>query len=52
MVVWNPGEVAVRRLDDLARHFVCVEAGYILEPLEHDPTGNWRGRQRLSLAAT
>lgn len=51
-VIWNPGEE--HGLADLPadawRHFLCVEAAQIEQPLRLAPDEEWLGRQRLSLA--
>lgn len=50
-VVWNPGEEKAAALADLPpggfRHFVCLEAGVIGEPVTLEPGGSWWGRQTL-----
>jgi glucose-6-phosphate 1-epimerase len=53
-VVWNPGREGAAKLKDLdpggERHFVCVEAGVIQEPVTLGPRRRWAGAQRLSAA--
>lgn len=50
-IVWNPGEHLAARIGDLApgerRHFVCVEAGQVLQPVVLAPGERWRGSQTL-----
>lgn len=51
VVVWNPGEQLCARIADLApddwRHFACVEAGQVLQPVVLGPGETWRGAQVL-----
>lgn len=51
VVVWNPGEQLCARLADLApddwKHFACVEAGQVLQPVVLGPGETWRGSQLL-----
>lgn len=51
VVVWNPGAALATTLKDLApgehQHFLCVEAGQVLQPLVLAPGEVWRGVQRL-----
>jgi glucose-6-phosphate 1-epimerase len=51
-VVWNPGEHLAARIADLAQgdhhHFVCVEAGVVLQPETLAPGKGWSGTQRLT----
>lgn len=50
-VVWNPGCEKARTIPDLSpgseQHFVCVEAGAILQAIELAPGAQWTGRQIL-----
>jgi glucose-6-phosphate 1-epimerase len=50
-VVWNPGAALAATIGDLApgeyRHFVCVEAGQVLQPVHLPPGARWSGTQRL-----
>ena len=50
-VVWNPGEHLAARIGDLApgdhRHFVCVEAGVVLQQETLAPGEGWSGTQVL-----
>ncbi|WP_119154494.1 D-hexose-6-phosphate mutarotase [Caldimonas tepidiphila] len=50
-VVWNPGAEKAAAIADLPeggfRHFVCLEAGVIGEPVTLEPGGSWWGRQTL-----
>ena len=50
-VVWNPGAVKARSLADLTlgaeNHFVCIEAGAIMQAIELAPGAQWTGRQIL-----
>jgi glucose-6-phosphate 1-epimerase len=50
-VVWNPGEHLCARIGDLApddwKHFACVEAGQVLQPVVLGPGERWSGRQLL-----
>ena len=51
VVTWNPGEQLAARIGDLApgdhRHFVCVEAAQVLQPVVLAPGDTWAGMQRL-----
>ena len=51
VVVWNPGEQLATRFGDLSpgdhRHFVCVEAAQIVQPVVLAPGERWMGMQRL-----
>jgi glucose-6-phosphate 1-epimerase len=48
-VVWNPGAEKAAALNDLTpgghRHFLCVEAGAVLEPVVLGPGDCWTGIQ-------
>lgn len=48
-VVWNPGPAKAAALADLPdgdwRHFLCVEAGAVAEPVQLAPGADWAGRQ-------
>lgn len=50
-VVWSPGAHLCARIGDLApddwRHFACVEAGQVLQPVLLHPGERWCGSQRL-----
>ncbi|MET0509737.1 MAG: D-hexose-6-phosphate mutarotase [Burkholderiaceae bacterium] len=50
-VVWNPWHDRSRAIDDLPddgfRHFVCVEAARITNPVTLAEGESWHGRQRL-----
>lgn len=50
-IVWNPGATLCAQLVDLPRdgyrHFVCVEAGQIDEPVVLQPGQQWQGGQHL-----
>lgn len=50
-VVWNPGEHLAARISDLApddwKHFACVEAGQVLQPMLLEPGEVWEGTQVL-----
>ena len=50
-IVWNPGEHLCARIGDLApddwKHFACVEAGQVLQPVVLAPRERWSGRQLL-----
>jgi len=50
-VVWNPGPVLSRRLDDLPdegwRHMLCVEAASIDAPVSLAPGASWEAWQEL-----
>ena len=52
-VVWNPGAALAARMSDLAadeyRHFLCVEAAAIAQPIVLAPGARWRGSQTLSV---
>ena len=51
VVVWNPGEklsAAIADLpDDGFRHYVCVEAASINQPVLLAPGAQWAGWQQL-----
>lgn len=51
VVTWNPGEQLAARIGDLSpgyhRHFVCVEAAQIVQPVVLAPGETWTGMQRL-----
>lgn len=51
VVVWNPGPALAAGLADLGpgqhRHFVCIEAAVVLEPVVLAPGEAWSGCQRL-----
>lgn len=51
VVVWNPGEQLAARIADLSpghhRHFVCVEAAQVIQPVVLAPAEIWTGTQRL-----
>lgn len=51
VVVWNPGAHLGAQIRDLApddwRHFVCIEAAQVLQPVVLAPGEVWRGRQVL-----
>lgn len=51
VVVWNPGATLAASIGDLApgehRHFVCVEAGQVLQPELLHPGDSWMSTQRL-----
>ena len=51
VVVWNPGEQLAARIGDLSpgdhRHFVCVEAAQVVQPVGLAPGERWTGMQRL-----
>ena len=55
-VVWNPGAELAAGLADLGpgehRHFVCVEAARILEPIRLEPGAGWTGAQHLIVEET
>ncbi|MBW8808592.1 MAG: D-hexose-6-phosphate mutarotase [Lysobacter sp.] len=55
-VVWNPGAELAAGLADLGpgehRHFVCVEAARILEPVRLEPGTGWTGAQHLIVGET
>lgn len=50
-IVWNPGEHLCARIGDLAaddwKHFACVEAGQVLQPVVLEAGETWHGRQLL-----
>jgi glucose-6-phosphate 1-epimerase len=52
VVVWNPGRERAAALRDLEpggeRHFVCVEAAVIQEPVTLGPQRRWMGTQTLT----
>lgn len=52
-VVWNPGADKAAALADLApggyRHFVCIEAGAVLQPITLAPGASWQGSQIVSV---
>ena len=51
VVAWNPGEQLAARIGDLSpgdhRHFVCVEAAQVVQPVVLAPGETWAGMQRL-----
>ena len=51
VVMWNPGEQLCARIGDLApddwKHFACVEAAQVLQPVVLAPGESWRGSQLL-----
>ncbi|MFT4178741.1 MAG: D-hexose-6-phosphate mutarotase [Thermomonas sp.] len=51
-VIWNPGERLCARIGDLAlddwQHFVCIEAGQVLQPVVLEPGETWSGMQVLA----
>ena len=51
VVTWNPGEQLAARIGDLSpgdhRHFVCVEAAQVMQPVVLVPGETWTGMQRL-----
>ena len=51
-VVWNPGRERAAALADLdpegERHFLCIEAAAIQEPVTLGPRRRWTGTQRLT----
>ena len=51
VVVWNPGEQLAARIGDLSpgdhRHFVCVEAAQVVQPVVLEAGETWIGVQRL-----
>jgi glucose-6-phosphate 1-epimerase len=51
-VVWNPGRERAAALADLdpggERHFVCVEAAAVQEPVTIGPLRRWTGTQTLT----
>jgi glucose-6-phosphate 1-epimerase len=51
VVVWNPGAQLAARIGDLSpgdhRHFVCVEAAQVVQPVVLGPGEAWTGMQRL-----
>lgn len=53
MVVWNPGPIRARALDDMPddgyRRFVCVEAAKATRPVTLGPGLCWTGVQRLAV---
>jgi glucose-6-phosphate 1-epimerase len=52
-VVWNPGQVGSAAIDDLPpdgyKHFICVEAAAVEQPVQLLPGQRWFGLQRASL---
>ncbi|MGO1072248.1 D-hexose-6-phosphate mutarotase [Lysobacter sp. CA199] len=52
-VVWNPGAELAASLGDLGagehRHFVCVEAASVLQPVRLEPGAAWTGAQILTV---
>lgn len=54
VVVWNPGAELAAGLRDLGageqRHFVCVEAACVAEPVQLMPGALWQGLQTLTVA--
>lgn len=55
-VVWNPGAELAAGLADLGagehRHFICVEAARIIEPIRLQPGAEWTGAQHLIVEET
>lgn len=55
-VVWNPGAELAAGLADLGagehRHFICVEAARIIEPVRLEPGAGWTGAQHLIVEET
>jgi glucose-6-phosphate 1-epimerase len=51
-VIWNPGPERCATIadlpDDAWRHFVCIEAGAIEQPISLAPGATWRGVQRMT----
>ena len=51
-VVWNPGRERAAALADLdpggERHFVCIEAAAVQEPVTLGPRRRWMGSQTLT----
>lgn len=51
-VVWNPGRERAAALADLdpggERHFVCIEAAAVQEPVTVGPRQHWEGTQTLT----
>lgn len=51
-VVWNPGPERCATIadlpDDAWRHFVCIEAAAVEQPISLAPGETWRGIQRLT----
>ena len=51
VVTWKPGEQLGARIGDLSpgdhRHFVCVEAAQVVQPVVLAPGETWTGMQRL-----
>jgi glucose-6-phosphate 1-epimerase len=51
-VVWNPGSERAAALADLdpggERHFVCIEAAAVQEPVTLGPRRHWEGTQTLT----
>jgi glucose-6-phosphate 1-epimerase len=51
-VVWNPGRERAAALADLdpggERHFVCIEAAAVQEPITIGPRRRWTGTQTLT----
>jgi glucose-6-phosphate 1-epimerase len=52
-VVWNPGDEAAAKIDDIgpgeARHFLCVEAAQVERPVLLEPGQSWSGSQVLRI---
>ncbi|MES2831430.1 MAG: D-hexose-6-phosphate mutarotase [Pseudomonadota bacterium] len=52
-VIWNPGAGKAAALRDLQkeeyRHFVCIEAATIIQPIVLGPGTEWRGTQLLKI---
>lgn len=52
-VIWNPGAGKAAALSDLQpeghRHFVCIEAAAVMQPLQLAPAASWRGTQTLRI---
>lgn len=53
VVVWNPGTTKAAALTDLEpggeRHFVCIEAACVGQPVCVNPTASWSGTQTLTV---
>ncbi len=51
VVVWNPGAIGAKALNDMAddeyRHMLCVEAAQVDKPVLLAPGEQWRGEQYL-----
>jgi glucose-6-phosphate 1-epimerase len=52
-VVWNPGEAAAAKIDDIgpgeASHFLCVEAAQVERPVLLEAGQSWSGSQVLRI---